>query len=261
MKHVYAIYFSPAQSTKLLAQHITLNIGYLTVPTTHINITYSKDREKLYEFGQDDLVIFAFPTYGGRAPNVMPSIFDNVRGKKTPLVLVASYGDIDYDDSLLEACKRLTENGFVCAAALSVPTQHTIAPKVGAGRPSTSDFDKLKEYSLVIRQKLDMADFYGEDLILPGSYPHKDYVGGPKIAPETSDECIKCMLCYQWCPVDAIPHYHPKDTDPNKCIKCQGCVIRCPVKARAFKHPGFLEKAKQTEEKNFNNNHEIQLFL
>lgn len=46
-------------------------------------------------------------------------------------------------------------------------------------------------------------------------------------------KCIQCMLCWQFCPDNAIPEKNSKrlQTDFNYCKACGICAKICPVKA------------------------------
>ncbi|MBG0769062.1 4Fe-4S binding protein [Methanococcus maripaludis] len=49
-----------------------------------------------------------------------------------------------------------------------------------------------------------------------------------------SNKCIRCELCYEMCPVDAIKEpsvKSPAEILPEKCVKCEICAKTCPVGA------------------------------
>lgn len=52
------------------------------------------------------------------------------------------------------------------------------------------------------------------------------------MTPKAGKECVKCGLCAQKCPVQAIHADDPKKTDSKKCISCMRCVSICPHHAR-----------------------------
>ncbi|MDK2789722.1 MAG: hypothetical protein PWP15_229 [Methanothermococcus sp.] len=46
--------------------------------------------------------------------------------------------------------------------------------------------------------------------------------------------CVRCSLCYEECPVDAISKpsvKNPAEIIPEKCVKCEICAKTCPVGA------------------------------
>jgi len=71
---------------------------------------------------------------------------------------------------------------------------------------------------------------------VPGNRPYKNW-NPMQAVPLVSDACIKCGLCAEKCPVEAIPREEPEKTDPAKCILCMRCVSICPEKARSLPEP------------------------
>ncbi len=53
-----------------------------------------------------------------------------------------------------------------------------------------------------------------------------------------SEKCIKCKLCIDRCPVEALKLINNKVVlkDKNKCIRCFCCLEHCPVHAVQIKH-------------------------
>lgn len=50
--------------------------------------------------------------------------------------------------------------------------------------------------------------------------------------PKPNNECTKCGICAEKCPVQAIDKNDPKNVDANACISCMRCVSICPSSAR-----------------------------
>lgn len=260
IKKVNLVYFSPTQSTKRMIQIIATKIG-IKLPTQHISITNVIDREKEHFFDSDELVIFATPAYGGRLPQVSPTLLQNFKGNNTPIILIIVYGNIGYDDALLELKDITTEKGFLCVAAGAFVAQHAASRKIGTNRPNAEDILKFGEFGNLISAKINDEKIAMSTPIIPGNYPYKEL--GPKIplAPTTNEKCIRCMLCYRWCPTSAINENEPKTSDPSKCIRCQGCVVRCPVSAREIINEGFINKIISLEEMYESNVCQPEIFL
>ena len=60
-------------------------------------------------------------------------------GTKTRTVLVVSYGNRAYDDTLRELAEFVEKNGFFCIAAITAVAEHSIMHQFAAGRPDASD--------------------------------------------------------------------------------------------------------------------------
>lgn len=95
---------------------------------------------------KDELLVLAFPVYGGFAPRV-EGLFRQLRGRGGPCVLLAAYGNRHYDNALAAAARQMTGQGFVCVGALACITPHVFAPKLGAGRPDEADREVLRAFA------------------------------------------------------------------------------------------------------------------
>ncbi len=248
INRVNYIYFSPTWNTKKIIYQTGFAIS-VSKHSKQINLTKNKERNQKFTFNSDELVVIAMPSYGGRLPNVEPQILNNLRGNNTPIVILTVYGSYDYGDALLEARNVLTDNNFICIAAATFPAQHAIASKIGKNRPDQADVEMMKIFGQKISEKLNQIEDINaiDSLELPGNYPYRPLPTSPPISPITNDKCVLCMLCYRWCPMDAIATYSPNETDVTKCIRCHGCIRRCPVAAREIVNEGFVNKVESLE--------------
>ena len=116
------------------------------------------------------------------------------------------------------------ECGFRVIAAIAAVAEHSILPQYAAGRPDASDEKQLADFAAQIAGK-------GSEISsLPGNRPYKKS-GGAGLVPKPTKDCIKCGLCVEKCPVQAID---PASfaADAKKCIGCMRCVKQCPKDAR-----------------------------
>lgn len=234
IKKIYSVFFSPTKSTERVLSVMT---DELSPEVESVDVTRFSERERALNFKADELVFFGVPVYGGRVPEAAVERFGKMHGDGTPSVLVATYGNREYDDALLEL-KDLTErNGFVTVAAAAFITEHSIMHSVAAGRPDSTDISKIRDFSSGAWAKIERAHTVSDftALNISGNAPYKVYGGVPMTPKADSSSCKKCGTCSHECPVNAIPEESPDMTDKARCITCMRCITICPTGARSMK--------------------------
>lgn len=225
---IHTFYFSPSGTSKKIADIFADN--YSVKSCCH-DITL-KNTESL-TFSEDDIVLLVAPVYAGRIPQLASERFLSIKGNGQKAIVIAVYGNRDYDDALLELCDIAAKSGFEVIAAGAFIAQHCIFPKVANGRPDNEDELCIKQFieeiKLAINKggKLDISK-------VKGNRPYKQYHRVP-IKPETDKKlCNSCGICAENCPENAIDLNNPLITDRNKCVSCCRCIMVCPQKARNF---------------------------
>lgn len=223
---VYEITFSPTGRTKKVSDAVVRGFGQ---EKQEINLL-KKDTEydKIF-LKEEDLCVIAVPSYGGRVPETAAYRLGQLQGNGAKAVLIVTYGNRAYDDTLLELKNSLTAAGFLPVAAIAAVTEHSILRQFATGRPDERDECELLAFAERIRKKLEEG--IAHELAVPGKMPYKE-LHGFATKPETLTTCTECGFCAGECPVGAISLEKPSQTDWKKCIACMRCISVCPSHAR-----------------------------
>lgn len=267
---IYSIYFSPTGSTKNICNKLcqksskVLNKNY-----EEIDFTLMDKRKKIYKFGKNNLIIFGMPTYAGRLPNkIMPDVKKSFIGDQTPVINVQTYGNRNYDDSLIEQRIILEENGFISIGGMAAVCRHVFSNKIAKNRPDQNDSKKMDDFIINIFEKIKSSKklraekFKGDYNLTKYYQPLKENLEKAnflKAKPKTDiDKCTDCKICAKVCPMGVID-YNDVSTINSPCIKCQACIVKCPENAKYFDDEDFLSHVKMLE-KNYQTQKEIEFF-
>jgi ferredoxin len=227
MKFIEAV-FSPTGGTKRVADIIMGQLGkFGTIDLTEKDVNFSE-----VKISSDDIVMIAVPSFGGLSPITAIERIGELNGNGAKCVLVAVYGNREYEDTLTELEDTAINAGFKPIAAVAAIAEHSIARTIAEGRPDRDDETKLKAFGDEIAKKL--QDTYTQPVSVPGNRPHKERKIGPGRAPQVSEECLNCGTCAELCPTGAIDPDDVTITDANKCISCMRCIAVCSFEARSL---------------------------
>ena len=224
---LYEVFFSPTGHTKKVIEVFS---KAWNVPKTRIDLTNMNNEFDKYDIYSDDLCVFAAPSYCGRVPVTATQRINQLKGNNTPAIIISTYGNRDYEDTLCELQDIVEERGFYVVAALAVPTEHSIVTEIGKGRIDEQDIEKLTAMAIAIREYINEKDGFNCSK-LKGNETYRE-LKQLDLAPIVQGKCLDCGICAKNCPVGAIPLDSAKETDESKCISCMRCVAYCPSKSR-----------------------------
>lgn len=217
----YSVYFSPTGGTKKVVEQIGKQFENVTEIDISMKITD-------YAMEKEDFCIVGVPSFGGRMPAAAVERLRKLQGNQTPALLVVTYGNRAYEDTLIELKDVLEAQGFVCIGAAAIVTEHSIVHEIAEGRPAEGHLRRIEAFAAEIRERLAGEH---EAIEVPGNVPYKELHVVPMNV-QATEKCMKCGVCAKKCPVGAIPAEDPSKTDSEKCISCMRCESICPAHAR-----------------------------
>ena len=132
---VYAIYFSPTKGTEKIVKLLSRIFG----SCKEMDLSKQRAEKNIAAFKEQDICFIGVPSYGGRVPELAVKRIANLQGNGAKAVLVASYGNRAYEDTLLELQEEVEKQGFVCVAAVAAIAEHSIMHQFAAKRPDKRD--------------------------------------------------------------------------------------------------------------------------
>ncbi|MEE8884999.1 MAG: EFR1 family ferrodoxin [Eubacteriales bacterium] len=269
---IHVVYFSATGNTALVSSRFSDYLGAkLNAPVEKDDFTLPGRRDHERQYTENDLVVFAVPTYAGRVPNkVLPFIQTLFHGNGALAIPVVTFGNRSSDSALPELRNELEKDGFHAIAAASITCRHAFAD-IGTSRPNSQDFDLLKDLAAKVSSKIEaLADAssaphvkIGDEAPVAPYYTPLRTDGQPakflKAKPLTNKKkCNDCGRCAEVCPMGSIS-FENTDEVPGICIKCQACIRECPQHAKYFDDPDFLSH-KEYLEKNYRRAAESAVF-
>ncbi len=238
--NIHLIYFSPTGTTRETIDAVAEGLSVKSV--NRHDLTYVE--ETCAQTIDDGVAIIGIPVYAGRVPIDALQRLENFKARNIPTVLIALYGNREFEDALEELRDVVIQKGFKVIAAGAFIGEHSYSTPerpIAAGRPDVHDLKKAEIFGQKVLEKLTK-----NDLSLPnidGNHPYKDRVKFGGVAPETvTKECTLCGKCADACPVHVIKVSDSVVTQAENCIMCAACTRVCEFGARHFDHPRIEEK-------------------
>ena len=250
IREVTGLYFSPsgetAKITKKITREVAARLNEICIGEIGFSfVDFLRDKaDHDRDFNDESVVVIGMPVYSGRIPEPCTDILKKMKGRGTLAIVIVSYGNNSYGDSLYELYTRAEESGFCVISAGAFISQHAIFKKVAEERPDAFDLEKIIEFSGISANKVkrlagtEISAMRAKPapLDIKGSMPTKKPVRVP-IHPTANSFCIKCGDCAKICPMGAIDAADPKKVDFKKCISCTACITVCEQDARGFYGP------------------------
>ena len=219
--NLHLIYFSPGGTTKKTVMNIAK--GFPSSNVQKIDMLSKSNREKIFEFGKEDVVILGMMT-ATKLFGVPNEVIGALKGNDTPFVGIVTCGNGYYGSSLKVMKKAMEKRGFKMVAAGGFIGQYSFSDKIAGGRPDEADEIVQKKFGEDIYHKLIVNN--------DRTFKHKLKIDWPN---EGAFSTFKCAL------ISALPGLGfglPKSWNEleisNACIQCGKCVKNCPVEALAL---------------------------
>ncbi len=230
--NITAIYFSATYTTKRIATIFADGTARLLgCAATKTDVTNLIDNKPIL-LDDDEIVIAAMPVYAGRIPAKGAEALKSIKGNGNKAILIAVYGNREYDDALVEMQDIAEANNLKVIAAGAFIAQHSIFPQTAAGRPDESDMKAIDDFAQKCAQTI-LSGKACSAINIKGNRPYKT-PGNIPLKIKTGRKCTKCGTCSKLCPTGAICPDNQRITDHDKCIRCGRCINICPRKARSF---------------------------
>jgi ferredoxin len=231
---IWLVFFSPTGTSKRVIN--ALVSGMQGIPCETLDLT-SPGKVSAMQFGADELVIIGVPVYAGRVAPLAVKRLEMLRGNNTPAVLVATYGNREFEDALIELRDIALKAAFRPIAACTFIGEHSFSgpeTPIAAGRPDSVDLATAEAFGKRISEKI--AALQSSEIPrcpeVPGKSPYKEGMGPLPFTPTLLESaCTQCATCLPVCPTGAISLDTRIEIDRNLCIFCCACIKICPEDA------------------------------
>lgn len=234
---VRQIYFSAMGTTKKIIETVSRELAGQAL----VHPFKPGPPDQIGQLGPNDLAVVGMPVFSGRIPAFGAEYLAGFKGRNTPVVVVAVYGNRAYEDALIEMSDILKSNGFKVIGAAAFIARHSIFPDIAAQRPDADDLKIITQFGCDCARKLSAAASPDDlsEVTVKGNRPYRE-VGPGALKPVTGNTCTFCGVCVDICPVQALKiEVETLVMNNDLCNACTACIYACPEKARFFHGPQY----------------------
>ncbi len=237
-KRVSLFYYSPTQSTRKITNEIAAGIGIDPLKIIENNLTYPEYADSLIDVEPDDLVVIGAPVYAGFAAPEALKRLATIKFAGNAAVLVAVYGNRNFDNALVDLREFARSAGLRPMAAAAFIGKHSYSTKnypIARCRPDADDKETARNFGRKVYEKVQSLSPKADwpELSLPGTFPLPERVIVKHSFAETMHElCIQCGRCQEVCPTGAVYFAKGYQTNKELCTICCACLKKCPRHAR-----------------------------
>ena len=240
-RNVHVIFFSPARSTKKIAEAIGSGISdeliiHDITQGIHMPINLKST----------DIAVIGVPSFSGRVPALAAEYLSQISGHGARAVLSCAYGNTHFENTLNELSQICVKAGFVPISSGAFVARHSLFPELGKGRPDENDLKNAKQFG---KQSVQHSRITANGDLQIDTTTSNRPSGVVPVLTKASSDCNFCGVCARSCPVSAIDAHNPKKTDRKACISCTRCIEMCPYGARKFKGLMYQITSKRFVEK------------
>ena len=251
-KKVLIVYFSPAGSTRHVAEVIEKNFQALDADVSLFDlaernsdtaVTISRQMENSEA---KSCLFIGSPVYASHAvPPVMECIAALKGSSGVLAVPFVTWGGACSGISLYEMGKELINRKFILLGAAKILAVHSLMwaldDPLGKGHPDAQDDHMIGKLVHHVHQKLLEANPKGinlSDLAYQTKENHEEMektglqTAKAHLPKRTIDTglCNQCRLCSEICPMDAVL-FTPYPEFDDGCVFCFDCMKKCPEQA------------------------------
>jgi len=264
-KKVFIVYFSPAGSTRHVAQVIEKRFMALGAEVFSFDLSQGSDdvaktiSHQMEASEGNSCLFIGSPVYVSHAvPLVMKCIAGLTENAGAFSVPFVTWGGACSGISLYEMGKELINKRFTLLGAAKFLALHSLMwqleDPLGKGHPDADDDRMVGELVNHVDQKLSEDNPKGIKLSDLAYQSKEDHAEMEKISLQTAkahmpertidaELCNQCQVCSDVCPADAVT-FTPYPEFGNDCVFCLNCLKKCPEYAITADLSGIWQRIK-----------------